>query len=106
LTEHDHILVKLDQQAELIEKQADRLVNIEKLVTSIAVQEERLENMQNQLGALWRKYDAAFGPGGILSHIQSYQAACPKNDLRNQIKLQWTAIGLIVVLIGTIKLWG
>lgn len=93
-------------QAKLIENQGDRLFGIEKAITAIAVQEEKIVNVQVQLSALWKKYDNAFGPEGIISKLQTQAASCPKNDLKNTLTGQWVAIGIIVTLIGVLKLWG
>ena len=106
MTDHNHIIDKIEFQSKLISDQGDRLKNIERLLSNIAVQEERIMSLKSRVDALWRKNDEFFSPDGTLSKIQATLSACPKNDLRNQIKLQWTAIGLIVVLIGAIKLWG
>ena len=97
--ENDLILQKLEDQTE-------RLKEIEDKVSIIVRQDERILNLQSQVGALWRKYDAAFSPEGTIARLQAQASACPKEDLRTQIKLQWGAMALIVALIGALKLWG
>lgn len=88
---HALILQKLDQQS-------DRLTSIEKAVSTIAVQEEKIEAMREQMAELWRKYDRAFEPGGTISEIKAYQAACPKEDIKIALSRQWFAIGVIATI--------
>jgi hypothetical protein len=94
------ILEKLDDQA-------DRLHKIERAISVIAVQDERILNMQSQLNSLWKKYDSAFSPEGMVSKIKQHQASCPRETidktLKRQdtmIKVQWSVIGLLVMIVA------
>lgn len=73
---------------EKIDEQNDRLKQIEIAISAVAVQNERIVNLQTQMNALWKKYDASFSADGIVSRIQQHQASCP----RNQVKYMWCAI--------------
>lgn len=88
---HALILQKLDQQSE-------RLSSIENAVSKIAVQEEKIEAIREQVTGLWRKYDYAFGPDGIISRIKNHQAACPRDEVKSALARQWAAIGIIATI--------
>ncbi len=95
------ILKKLDDQAE-------RLQKIEKAISIIAVQDQKILNLQAQLSALWKKYDNAFSPDGVISKIKQFQAGCPRDNIDKtfkrqdvMIKFQWLVIGLLATIIGT-----
>lgn len=90
---HELILKKLDHQS-------DRLSCIENAVAKIAVQEEKIESVREQVAGLWRKYDAAFGPDGTIAKLQASAAACPKEDLKNALARQWAAIALLASLVA------
>lgn len=85
---HALILQKLDQQSE-------RLSSIEKAVSTIAVQEEKIEALREQITGLWRKYDYAFGPDGLISRIKTHQAACPRDEVKAAISRQWLPSALL-----------
>jgi hypothetical protein len=95
------ILEKLDDQAE-------RLQNIEKAISIIAVQDVKILNIQSQVSSLWQKYDDAFSPEGVVTQIKLFQAGCPRETIDktlkrqdNMIKFQWLAISLLVTIIGS-----
>lgn len=90
---HELILNKLDRQSE-------RLSCIENAVGKIAVQEEKIESVRDQVSGLWRKYDTAFGPDGTIAKLQASAAACPKEDLKNALTRQWSAIALLASLVA------
>ena len=104
------IVTKVDLMEKLIleklDDQADRLHKIEQAISVIAVQDERILNMQAQLNSLWKKYDKAFSPDGTVSGIKNFQASCPRDNidktLKRQdtmIKVQWSVIGLLVMIV-------
>lgn len=113
MAEHNYIIEKLDEQSKmieahgrLIETQGERLLGIETALTTIAVQEEKILTVQRQVDSLWKRYDYAFRPDGTIAKLQVIAASCPVAEYKNAINRLWAAIGLIVVLIGSIKLWG
>jgi uncharacterized coiled-coil protein SlyX len=77
------------------EKQEQKLDKIAMAINTIAAQDVKITNMQGQMDALWRKFDAVFGPEGTLSRIQRHQASCP----RAQFARMWWAIGLLATLV-------
>ena len=100
------ILEKLEQ----MEKKMDK---IETTVQLIAVQEERINNLSNQISTLWAKYDDAFGQSGVVTYIKNWQASCPRETIkdtlatqwmvmRSAIKQQWIVIGLLSTVICSI----
>ena len=90
MTDLETILEKLDEQN-------GRLKTIEQAIASIAVQDEKIINIQSQVNGLWKKFDQCFSPDGVVPKIQQRQASCP----RNQVKYMWgavfiTALGVII----------
>ena len=83
------VLEKLDEQGR-------RLQQIEAAVVQIAVQDEKIINIQQQLSTLWEKYDKFHGPEGVVTKIRNHQASCP----RGQMKMIWSAI--VVIATGVI----
>ena len=97
---------------ELILKQLRKLeVKVDKIettMTQISVQTERLNNLSAQIDALWKKYDTAFTPDGVVTEIKNFQASCPRDYIRStlsrqdmMIKIQWSVIGLLVLLVSS-----
>lgn len=106
MTNHDVLLAQLEHHGKLLEKLSEKLSIIDQSITAIAVHSEQITTVQNNVMALWVKYDAAFNPEGTLARLQAQASACPKEDLRTQIKALWGAVGLVIALIGTLKIWG
>lgn len=106
MTDHDVLLAKLENQGKLLAKQTGELSDIKKAVNEIALLNKDVSHHAMQIDALWRKYDSAMGPDGVLSSVRMFQTACPGPDIKDQIKALWAAIGLIIALIGVIKIWG
>lgn len=101
MTDHDHIVEKIEFQSKLIEDQAERLKNIEKLLSGLAVQEERITNMQSKINALWKKYDEAFKPEGTIAKLQRASDKCPVDSLKISINRLWAALGIsFSVIVG------
>ena len=85
------ILSKLDRQH-------DRLDNIEKAISAMAVQDERILNLQSKVTALWEKYDIIAGPEGTVAKMKANQARCPENRVTALESRFWgllISIGLI-----------
>lgn len=87
MPEVDIILTKLDS----MEK---RLGSIETAVAAIAVQDNKINNIQHQITEIYHKQDNLTGPDGIISRIREHQAGCPKPQLTRI----WWAIGLTASL--------
>lgn len=106
MTDHDAIFKILEQQANTLQKQSGQLENIEKSLVKIAVQEERITNIHSQVNALWIKFDALTAPDGPITKLQQCANSCPGNALKGSIARLWAALGMLLALIGAIKLWG
>lgn len=106
MTDHAALLVQLEQHGKILAKQSGQLETIEKTVIEIALLNKDVVHQGDQINALWRKYDSAMGPDGVLSSVRMFQTACPGPGIKDQIKAIWAAIALIVALIGAIKIWG
>ena len=96
-----------DSRLASIEKKLDEhggtLKEISETLSKLAVQEERIKNLESAQSTLWRKYDQLIDPStGQLSKIVSHQASCP----RPQIKFLWWFVGTvnISVLIALVVL--
>ncbi len=81
----DEAIKKIHDQ---LESHGKKLENIQTTLQHIAVQDEQIKTMRMDIQAIWKKYDAAFGPKGTIPDIQQHQASCP----RNQIKWLWIAV--------------
>jgi len=87
-----------------LEKIEIKVNEIKEAVTEMAVQNERIINLQTQINShqvqidtMWAKYDALIAPDGVLPKIRNFQSSCP----RDQIKWMWTVIiPLAVVILG------
>lgn len=80
----------------------NRLDNIETAISLIAVQDEKILNMQSQISAIWKKIDMMTGPDGTISNIKNHQARCPENRVTNLENRFWG----ILISIGLIYLSG
>ena len=101
MSDQDRVIVKLEQ----LEQKMDK---IETAVELIAVQSERINNISGQVNSLWKKYDAAFAPNGVINKITQFQAACPLHSIQTSvrkqdfmIKGQWCVIGLLITILSS-----
>jgi hypothetical protein len=106
MTDHDAIFKILEQQASTLNKQSGQLKSIEKSLVKIAVQEERLTNIQSQVNALWVRFDSLTAPEGPITKLQQCANSCPGDALKGNIARLWAALGMLLALIGSIKIWG
>ena len=104
MTDHDAILESQKYQEKILEKQSAQLENIEKSLVALAVQGTEIAHINNQIEAIWKKYDNAFGPDGTISKLQACVASCPRENIKTNLARQWAAIGGIIALIGAIKI--
>ena len=72
-----------------IDKLDQRLEKIEVTIQTIAVQNERITNLQSQMNALWRKCDEQTKTN---LEFEKHKASCP----RVQIARIWWAIGIMI----------
>ena len=92
---------KLDSQAEIIE-------SIRKTLELIAVQKVQIATIRKDVQELEEKYDSVTGPEGILTKMQVFQGACPKDSINTQMRWLWCVvvpqslvlIGLFIALLG------
>ena len=91
-----------EQRLASIEKKLDghgeASASIQSTLGKIAVQNEKIQHVEDNVAALWRKYDALTDPkDGKLTQISQHQASCP----RDQIKTLWCiVIPMGLTLIG------
>lgn len=81
-----------------LDNQDNKLDNIEKAITRIAVQDERISNLESKNSILWKKMDKLTDTDGDISKLQIHQASCP----RGQMKWLWLCIIPISFTIITI----
>ncbi len=78
---------------------AGRLTNIETAVVSIARQDEKIANIQQQIAVLFKKNDQAFNPkDGVVTEIKVFQKSCPKKEVLRTMNRQWAAIALLAAI--------
>jgi len=83
-----------DERLSSIEKKID---DIQRAISIMAVQAEKISQMQLQLNSLWKKYDDLCGPEGTVQDIRQFQAGCP----RTQVKFLWAAnISFCILMLG------
>lgn len=87
-------MIDTEQIMQELSRQGDRLSNIETAIQSIAVQDNKIIHLQEQVHDLYRKSEVMNSPDGILAKVQNWQASCP----RSQFPRMWWAIGLIATL--------
>lgn len=92
MTEQEQILKKLDEQTIRLEK-------IELAISTIAVQDEKILNLQSQVSQLWKKYDSVFGPDGVIPMIRNFQASCPRETIKKDLSKQWAIIGILALVV-------
>lgn len=85
-------LETLEKQSDKLDKKVDK---IEIAVGLIAVQSERINNMQIQVQSLWEKYDQAFGQAGSVDLIKQFQASCPRVEIGKSLNRLWWAVGAL-----------
>lgn len=81
MTDFDVIATALDANKEALNRFSARLGKMEDAVTSLAVQNNTIISTQKQVDALWKKYDEAFSPAGIISKIKNHQMKCPLSKI-------------------------
>lgn len=106
MTDHNILFEKLEQQEKILTKQTEELSYIKQALIDIKVQGKEIVHLNNQIDALWKKYDTAFGPEGTIAKLQAKASSCPKDEVRTALTRQWAAIALIVALIGALRIWG
>lgn len=106
MTDHEALYQAIKSQEKILEKQSEKLSNIEKSLVTMAVQEKEISYMTMQIQGLWKKYDQEFGPGGTVQRLQDCAASCPREQVKNNLARQWVAIGAIIALMAAIKLFG
>lgn len=74
-----------------IEAKIDELV---KAVTKIAVQNERINNIEKDVKVLYKDHNNIYSPNGFFSVMKQHQATCP----RDQIVWLWRGVGSMTVL--------
>ena len=82
-----------------LDKQDGQLSNIEATIGKIAVQDEKILNIQTQITALWKKYDDAFKPDGPIFKIEKHQANCPEKRVEKLENRSWGIIISILLIV-------
>lgn len=93
------ILEKLESFGKQFSKLDEKVDKIEIAVGLIAVQSERINNVQLQTRTLWQKYDEAFGVNGTFSIIKQFQAGCPRKYIKISLTRLWWALGILATLV-------
>jgi len=75
----------VEKRLENIEEKIDTLT---KAVSAMAVQDEKLMYLTQQVSALWNKYDRLMDSDGIIAKLRDHQASCPKD----QLKWMWVVL--------------
>lgn len=91
-----------------IEKVEQKVDKIESAISQLAVQNEKITHLSAQISALWEKYDQAFGPGGVVTQVKNFQAACPGEAVKDGQQRLWFALGVVATMMagGVLKAFG
>jgi len=82
-------MVDMEARLGAIEHKLDKLTEA---ISTMAVQDEKLVHLTQQVSGLWAKYDRLMSDDGSLAKIRRHQASCP----REQIRWMW----FIVIPLG------
>jgi len=104
MVDADVLLLKLETQEKAFGKLDERLAGIERAVVEMALQRKDIEYLTMQDAAISKRIDNLYAPDGAITKLQECANACPKKDLTASINSLWGAIGLLVALIGVLKL--
>jgi len=104
MTDNDVLLLKLETQEKAFVKFDERLAGIERAVVEMALQRKDIEYLTMQDAAISKRIDNLYAPDGAITKLQECANACPKKDLTTSINTLWGAVGLLVALIGVLKL--
>ncbi len=88
---------------EILSIHEQKLSNIADTLQRIAVQDQRIGSVEDQLRAMWKKWDMLTNPqNGTIALIRNHQASCP----RNQVKALWYVVipTQVVWILSTISL--
>lgn len=91
----------------ILDEHGQKLTSIQGTLQKIAVQDEQIRALQEDIRVQEHKISELNGPKGCLSEIVKFQASCP----RQQIKFLWltvlpmalTQIGLLVAAVKAIS---
>lgn len=99
---------RLENIEKMLDRQAQDLVDIKTTLSSIAVQDQRLQTLEKGCDALWLKYDELAAPEGVIQNMKAFQASCPRATIRwVWVCLVPMALTQVLVAIGLFKLiWG
>lgn len=70
---------EVEQRLSSIEIKLDRITET---IQSIAVQQEKINRLEERMHGIWTRYDDLVGPNGVISTIRTHQASCPRTQLR------------------------
>ena len=87
---------EIQQITKQLADQGAKLDAIQRTLSKLAVQDEKIRQLQQEQSAIWRKMDELNGPKGVITSMQKHQASCP----RKQIHYLW----YIVVPMGFTQL--
>ena len=95
----DQRLLRIEEK---LDNHGDTLGEIQKTLNLLAVQNERITTVQKQVADLWKKYDELAHPNtGMLSVIKNFQASCPRESIKIQLKWLWcTLVPLMITQIA------
>lgn len=82
-----------------LEEQGKKLDKIESLVVEVAVQANKITNLQDQVDALFLKHDEMFKAEGLISTLISTKTQI--KSVVTQVKIIWVAIvGTAITIIS------
>jgi len=91
----------VEARLDAIEHKLDKLTEA---ISTMAVQDEKLVHLTQQVSGLWAKYDRLISDDGTLARIRQHQASCPRDQIRWMwfivIPMGLTLLGVALSLIS------
>ena len=85
-----------------IEKKLDdhgeTLCEIKTTLNDLAIQNERIVSIQKQLTSMWDKYDELVNPrNGVITKVTAFQASCPRKTILTHVKWLWFMVASFTI---------
>lgn len=90
----DHAVNRIHR---ILDEHGQKLSDIQRTLQQIAVQDEQIRTLQEDIREQKQQIDTIQGPTGCIAEIRNFQASCP----RQQIKyLWWVVVPMSLTQVG------
>ena len=111
MTDLDVVLSEINSIKGTLSNHGVALKELADATTKMAVQNEQIVGIQNQLIGLWRQMDDLTGKDGSVTRLKEHQGQCPKEEMHRTFRWLWAAMGvhsaaLLALLAAIMKVTG